>query len=49
MGGIKNFFNKIGQGLKKVGRFVKDKALPAIGRIAKPVLNIIGMLPGKVE
>ena len=46
--GIKNFFKKIGQGLKKVGRFVKDKALPVIGRIAKPVLGIMGMLPGKI-
>ena len=44
--GIKNFFKKIGQGLKKVGRFVKDKALPVIGRIAKPVLGVLGMLPG---
>ena len=44
--GIKDFFKKIGQGLKKVGRFVKDKALPVIGRIAKPVLGIMGMLPG---
>ena len=46
MGRFKNFFKKIGQGLKKVGRFVKDKALPVIGRIAKPVLGIMGMLPG---
>ena len=44
--GLKSFFKKIGQGLKKVGRFVKDKALPVIGRIAKPVLGVLGMLPG---
>ena len=46
--GIKNFFKKIGQGFKKVGRFIKDKALPTIGRIAKPVLGIMSMLPGKI-
>ena len=44
--GLMSFFKKIGQGLKKVGRFVKDKALPVIGRIAKPILGIMGMLPG---
>ena len=48
MCGLKSFFQKIGQGLKKVGRFVKDKALPAIGRIAKPIFNIMGMIPGKI-
>ena len=46
--GIKTFFNKIGQGLKKFGRFVKDKAIPFAGRIAKPILNVMGMLPGQV-
>ena len=48
MGRFKNFFKKIGQGLKKVGRFVKDKALPAIGRIAKPILNVMSLIPGKI-
>ena len=46
--GIKNFFRKIGQGLKKAGRWIKDKVFPVVGRIAKPVLNIIGALPGKI-
>ena len=46
--GLKSFFKKIGQGLKKVGRFVKDKALPAIGRIAKPILNVMSLIPGKI-
>ena len=48
MCGLKSFFKKIGQGLKKVGRFVKDKALPAIGRIAKPILNVMSLIPGKI-
>ena len=46
--GLKSFFKIIGQGLKKVGRFVKDKALPAIGRIAKPILNVMSLIPGKI-
>ena len=25
---------------------MKNKALPAIGRVAKPILNVMGMLPG---
>ena len=48
MCGLKSFFKKIGQGFKKVGRFIKDKALPTIGRIAKPVLGIMSMIPGKI-
>ena len=46
--GLKSFFKKIGQGLKKVGRFVKEKALPVIGRIAKSVLNVMSLIPGKI-
>ena len=50
--GIKNFFKKIGNGIKngfkKVGKFMKDKALPAIGRVVKPILNVVGLLPGKI-
>lgn len=46
--GIKSFFKKIGNGFKKAGRWIRDKALPAVGRIVKPVLNVIGMLPGKI-
>ena len=48
MCGLKSFFKKIGQGFKKAGRWIKDKALPAIGRIAKPILGVMGMLPGKI-
>ena len=44
--GLKKFFGKVWGGLKKAGRWVKDKALPAIGRFAKPILNVMGMLPG---
>lgn len=46
--GIKDFFRKIGKGFKKAGRWIKDKALPAIGRVAKPILNVIGLLSGKI-
>ena len=46
--GIKDFFKKIGRGFKKAGRWIKDKALPAIGRVVKPILNVVGLLPGKI-
>ena len=46
MGSFKRFFSKVWGGLKKAGRWVKDKALPVIGRIAKPILNVMGVLPG---
>lgn len=46
--GIKSFFKKIGQGFKKAGRWIKDKALPAVGRIAKPILGVMSMIPGKL-
>ena len=46
--GIKKFFSKVWNGIKKAGRFVKDKVFPVVGRIAKPILNIIGALPGKI-
>ena len=42
---IKRFFQKVGKRLSKVGRFVKDKVFPVVGRIAKPVLNVISALP----
>lgn len=48
MGGIKSFFRKVWGGIKKAGRFVKDKVLPTVGRIAKPILGVIGALPGKI-
>ena len=46
MGAFKRFFGKVWNGLKSAGRWVRDKALPAIGRFAKPILNVMGMLPG---
>lgn len=48
MGGIKRFFSKIGNGLRKAGRWDKDKVFPVVGRIAKPILNVIGALPGHI-
>ena len=44
--GIKKFFGKVWNGLKSAGRWVKDKALPAIGKFAKPLLNGMSILPG---
>ena len=46
--GIKDFFKKIGRGFKKAGRWIKDKALLAIGRVVKPILNVVGSLPCKI-
>ena len=46
--GIRSFFKKIGSGIKKAGRWIRDRALPAVSRIAKPVLSLIGALPGKI-
>ena len=46
MGGIKRFFSKVWGGIRKAGQWVKDKALPAIGRVVKPILNVMGVLPG---
>ena len=43
MCGLKTFFKKVGNGFKKTGRWVRDKALPAVGRIVKPALKI-GMI-----
>ena len=48
MCGLKSFFKKIGQGFKKAGRWIKEKALPFVGRIAKPILNVMSMIPGKI-
>mgnify|MGYP001039755728 FL=1 len=48
MCGLKSFFGKIGNGLRKAGRFVRDKVFPTVGRIAKPILGIISALPGKI-
>lgn len=46
--GLKSFFKKVGNGFKKAGRWIRDKALPAVGRIAKPVFSLIGALPGHI-
>lgn len=46
--GIKDFFRKIGRGIRSAGRWIRDRALPAIGRFVKPVLSTIGLLPGKI-
>ncbi len=43
---IKDFFRKIGRGIKKAGRFIKDKVFPTVGRLAKPVLGLISHAPG---
>ena len=44
--GLKDFFGKVGNGLKAGFNWVKDKALPAVGKIAQPALNIMSMMPG---
>ena len=45
---IKSFLKKVGGGIRKAGRWVKRKAIPFIGRLAKPILNGISLLPGKL-
>ena len=45
---IKSFLKKVGGGIRKAGRWVKNKAIPFIGRLAKPILNGISLLPGKI-
>ena len=49
--GIKNFFKKIGRGIKKVAGKVwggVKKAAVVVGKVAKPVLNVMSVLPGKL-
>ena len=46
--GIKKFFSKIGNGLRKAGRWVRDKVFPVVGRIAKPIMSVLGALPGHI-
>lgn len=46
--GIKKFFKKIGNGFRKAGRWIKDKAIPFAGRIIKPILHGISVLPGRL-
>ena len=45
---IKSFLKKVGGGIRKAGRWIKHKAIPFVGRLAKPILNGISMLPGKL-
>ena len=45
---IKRFFGKIWNGIKAGGLFIRDKVSPFVGRLVKPVLNVIGVLPGKL-
>ena len=42
---LKSFLKKVGRGIAKAGRWVKNKAIPFVGRLAKPILNGISMLP----
>lgn len=46
-GGVKRIGGKVWSGLKKAGQFVGKIAKPIIN-IAKPVLNGLSLLPGKV-
>ena len=46
--GLKSLLKKVGRGIAKAGRWVKNKAIPFVGRLAKPILNGISMLPGKL-
>ena len=46
--GLKSFFKKVGNGFKKAGSWIRDKALLVVGRIAKPVFSLIGALPGHI-
>ena len=46
--GLKNFLKKVGGAITKAGRWVKHKAIPFVGRLAKPILNGISLLPGKL-
>ena len=46
--GLKSFLKKVGRGIAKAERWVKNKAIPFVGRLAKPILNGISMFPGKI-
>ena len=45
---IKSFLKKVGNGISKAGRWVKNKTIPFAGRLIKPVIHGISMLPGKL-
>lgn len=49
--GIKDFFHKVGNGIKSAGSWIWDKVKKGVGfagRIAKPVLGALSILPGKI-
>ena len=45
---IKSFLKKVGGGIRKAGRWVKNKAIPFAGKLIKPILNGISLLPDKL-
>ena len=48
---IKDFFKKVGRGIKKVAGKVwggVKKGAAVVGKIAKPILNVMSVLPGKL-
>ena len=45
---LKSILKKVGNGIRKAGRFVKNKVNPFVGRLAKPILHGVSMLPGKL-
>ena len=48
---IKNFFKKVGRGIGKFAGKVLNgvkKGAEIVGKVAKPVLNVLSALPGKV-
>ena len=48
---IKNFFKKVGRGIGKFAGKVWNgikKGAEVVGKVAKPVLNVLSALPGKV-
>jgi hypothetical protein len=49
--GIKSFFKKVGRGVGKFAGKVLNgvkKGAEIVGKVAKPVLNVLSALPGKV-
>ena len=48
---IKDFFKKVGRGIKKAAGKVwggVKKGAAVVGKIAKPILNVMSVLPGKL-
>lgn len=49
--GFKDFFNKVGRGIRTAGKWAGDKikkGVGLVGRIARPVMSVIGALPGGI-